>query len=88
MTDCLQLILLIIDFTHKIVHKNICNFLFFNNISNVNISNANISNVNISNINISNLIYKAQNIYIYIFIPYRNPNCQTDLGEIWHRNIF
>ena len=34
------------------------------------------------------LIYKAQNIYIYMFVPYRNPNRLTNLGEIWHRYIF
>jgi hypothetical protein len=35
-----------------------------------------------------NLIYKAQNIYIYMFVPYRNPNRLTNLGEIWHSYIF
>jgi hypothetical protein len=35
-----------------------------------------------------NLIYKAQYIYIYIFIPYRNLNRLTNLGEIWHRYIY
>ncbi len=38
----------------------------------------------------NNLIYKAQKkyIYIYMFVPYRNPNRLTNLGEIWHSYIF
>jgi hypothetical protein len=35
-----------------------------------------------------NLIQSTIYIYIYMFVPYRNPNCLTNLGEIWHRYIF